>query len=159
MPKQLLSDEGSYFMTRRTNYFGLWERIVQALNSGFQEYNLQHFDMCYLNNAMEDFVALEQKNASLSEGINIAHNIGRMALEPKTKMIERLEQERDKLKAELERFKIRICELHQEKDAFRSQLQTAREALSRIADHWTDADEAKAMQTLAADALAAIKET
>lgn len=48
-------------MSRRTNYFGLWGRLNAALCAGDEQYDLQHFDMKYVCNAMEDFCKLEKE--------------------------------------------------------------------------------------------------
>lgn len=62
-------------MSRRSNYFGLWERIVAALKAGDTEYNLQHFDMKYLCNAMEDFADLEAKLKVAVETLRVTKEI------------------------------------------------------------------------------------
>lgn len=46
-------------MSKRLNYFGLWERISQHLQHSVADYALDHRDMRYFENAMSDFCALE----------------------------------------------------------------------------------------------------
>jgi hypothetical protein len=53
-------------MSRRTNYFGLWERISQQRQFNIHlHYDMDPRDMAYLCNAMEDFAKLEEENTKL----------------------------------------------------------------------------------------------
>lgn len=60
------------------NYMGLWNRVAEALKDGYTTYSLEHFDMRYLCNAMDDLVAARAEN------LNLAMLIRRMLAHPQS---------------------------------------------------------------------------